>query len=401
MKWLLVIFVALAVLPLVYLSMEFLDDPLTQIIVVVAAGAAIFAAEHALGYAMAHLAQHWSPRARLSWLFGVAGVVAACVVGAEFYAGRLRDQVGRSAGTGAFDAAAAASGRVAEHSDFVSMMWTVPLGIGATIAGGLIVAVYILGGPGRQLGKRIKDEKRLLAAAREDHDAAEPRFLDARGRYEDAQAAADAIAGRTQRAKAEISGAELAEAHARSAEDGAALSNLAAAEIAYHAERERRVERGRERNAEEARSVQREQQDNAHRTRLEEREEQQRRERLTREDDERTRRESRRAARHERRARRRERLAGAARAVASKAPDGIRLGGPAATAMLLVAGLGGPALLAAAAGSAGLTAAHLLTRGRRTARASSAGPVVLDTAASNGVAHPIVTSTPGSRKEPA
>ena len=42
-------------MPLVYLSMEFLDDPVTQIIVVAAAGAAIFAAEHALGFAMAHL----------------------------------------------------------------------------------------------------------------------------------------------------------------------------------------------------------------------------------------------------------------------------------------------------------------------------------------------------------
>ena len=68
MKWVLVICVAVAVLPLVHLSMESLDNPLTQNIVVVAAGAAIFAAEHALGYAMAHLGQHWSRRARLGWL---------------------------------------------------------------------------------------------------------------------------------------------------------------------------------------------------------------------------------------------------------------------------------------------------------------------------------------------
>ena len=120
------------------------------------------------------------------------------------------------------------------------MMWTVPLGIGATIAGGLIVALYILGGPGRQLRKRIKDEKRDLAAAREEHAAAEPRCLDTRMRYEDAQTAVEAIAGRTDRAEAEIRGAELAEDHARAVEDGAALSNLAAAEVAYHAERERR-----------------------------------------------------------------------------------------------------------------------------------------------------------------
>ena len=81
--------------------------------------------------------------------------------------GVLRDQVERSAAPATFDATAAAARRPSPRSsDAVSMMWTVPLGVGATIAGSLIVALYILGGPGRELKKRIKDGKAELAAAR-------------------------------------------------------------------------------------------------------------------------------------------------------------------------------------------------------------------------------------------
>jgi len=106
----------------------------------------------------------------------------------------------------------------------------------------------------------------------------------------------------------------------------------------------------------------------------------------------------------------------------------VRLGGPAATAGLLAAGLGAPGLIALAAGSGGLTAAHLLTRSRRRPAAPAAaalgagGPApapdpapVASTATSpaatapplagvlrpSEVAHLNGTSTNGSHKEPA
>ena len=254
LKWVLVLAVALALAPLVYLSMEYLDDPVVQILVTVAASAGIFAAEHAIGFGMAHIAQHVGRRARLGWLFAAAALVTAAMVGAEVYAGHTRDQASAllTGGTG-FDPTAAAHGAAAAQPDTVSMMWTVPLGIGATIAGSLIVALYVLGGPGRDLKKRIKEGKALLAAAEQEQRAVEPRADRSRARYEQAEAATGAIAGRTARARAEIRGAEQAETHARAAEDGERTSNLAAAEIAYHAERARRVDAERERAAAETR----------------------------------------------------------------------------------------------------------------------------------------------------
>jgi len=210
LKWILVLAVALALAPLVYLSMEYLDDPVVQILVTVAASAGIFAAEHAIGFGMAHIAQHVGRRARLGWLFAAAALVTAAMVGAEVYAGHTRDQASAllTGGTG-FDATAAAHGTGVAQPDAVSMMWTVPLGIGATIAGSLIVALYVLGGPGRDLGKRIREGKALLAAAEQEQRAVEPRAGRSRARYEQAEAAAGAIAGRSARARAEIRGADL------------------------------------------------------------------------------------------------------------------------------------------------------------------------------------------------
>ena len=69
MKWLLVILVAAALTPLVYMSMEFLDDPFKQMIVMAASRAGILVAEHALGFAIAHVAQHvprWAASRRSS-----------------------------------------------------------------------------------------------------------------------------------------------------------------------------------------------------------------------------------------------------------------------------------------------------------------------------------------------
>jgi hypothetical protein len=444
LKWVLVLAVALALAPLVYLSMEYLDDPVVQILVTVAASAGIFAAEHAIGFGMAHIAQHVGRRARLGWLFAAAALVTAAMVGAEVYAGHTRDQASAlfTGGTG-FDAGAAAHGTAVAQPDAVSMMWTVPLGIGATIAGSLIVALYVLGGPGRDLKKRIKEGKALLAAADQERRAIEPRADRSRARYEQAEAATGAIAGRTARARAEIRSAEQAETHARAAEDGERTSNLAAAEIVYHAERARRAEAERERAAAEARRAEQLVRDEAAQAHREDRDDAQLREREERSDareqrrDERgdarrrrrdERRQARRVARRQRRAERFARAGRAARAVGSHASDGVRLGGPAATAGLLAAGLGAPGLIALAAGSGGLTAAHLLTRSRRRPAAPAAaalgagGPApapdpapVASTATSpaatapplagvlrpSEVAHLNGTSTNGSHKEPA
>jgi hypothetical protein len=417
LKWVLVLAVALALAPLVYLSMQYLDDPVVQILVTLAASAGIFAAEHAIGFGMAHIAQHVGRRARIGWLFVAAAVVTAAMVGAEFYAGQTRDQATAilTGGTG-FDAGAAAAGTATTGADTVSMLWTVPLGIGATIAGSLIVALYVLGGPGRELKKRIKDGKALLAEAEQEHRAVEPRAERGRARYEQAEAAAGAIAGRTARARAEIRGAEVAETHLRLAEEGERTSNLAAAEIAYHGERARRAEWERERAAADARRAEQVAQDEAaqaHRedrddARLREREqrsdaEQQRRDergdarrtrRDARADARRTRRDerrgARRTARRQRRAERFARVGRVAHAVGDHASDGVRLGGPAATAGLLAAGLGAPGLIALAAGSCGLTAAHLLTRSRRRPTAATAAGAA--TAAASAPVEPTATS---------
>ena len=455
LKWVLVLAVALALAPLVYLSMAYLDDPVVQILVTVAASAGIFAAEHAIGFGMAHIAQHVGRRARLGWLFAAAALVTAAMVGAEVYAGHTRDQASAllTGGTG-FDATAAAHGAAAAQPDAVSMMWTVPLGVGATIAGSLIVALYVLGGPGRDLKKRIKEGKALLAAAEHEQRVVEPRADRSRARYEQAEAATGAIAGRTARARAEVRGVEQAETHARAAEDGERTSNLAAAEIAYHAERARRAEAERERAAVEARRGAQLVRDDAAQAHREDRDDAQLRERDERSDardqrrDERgdarrqrrneradarrrrrnERRQARRGARRQRRAERFARVGRAAHAVGSHASDGVRLGGPAATAGLLAAGLGAPGLIAVAAGSGGLTAAHLLTRSRRRSPATAPpaagpGPAAPATASAplaststspaatapplpgvlrpSEVAHVNGTSTNGSHKEPA
>jgi hypothetical protein len=240
--------------------------------------------------------------------------------------------------------------------------------------------MYLLGGPGRELKARIKDAKTRLAEAREDHRDVESRAETARDHFEQAEQAADAIAGRTARAREEIAGARLAETHGRDAEDGDRVGNLAAAEIAYHAERSRRADEERERIAAEARRVEEAERAEAAQLRLEERgeeaqlrlekrDETQHQEDVARKDERRSRRDARRKTRRDaRRQRRNERLARigrAARAVGAHASDGVRLGGPATTLGLLAAGLGAPAILAVAAGSGGLTAAHFLTRSRR------------------------------------
>jgi hypothetical protein len=467
LKLFLVTAVAVALAPLVYLSMEYLDDPVVQVLVTLAASAGIFVAEHAIGFGMAHIAQHVGRRARIGWLFVAAALITAAMVGAEVYAGQTREQAtGIFTGGTGFDANAAVHGAAAAQPATVSMLWTVPLGIGATLAGSLIVALYVLGGPGRELKKGIKDGKAALAEAEQEHRAVEPRAERSRARYEQAEAAAGAVAGRTARARAEIRGAQLAETHARAAEDGERSSNLAAAEITYHAERARRAEWERERTAAESRRTEqvahdeaaqaqrqdrddarerelavrsdarqhrRDERGDARRNRREERADAKRNRRDARGDARRTRRDerrqARRTARRQRRAERFARVGRAARAVGDRASDGVRLGGPAATAGLLAAGLGAPGLIALAAGSGGLTAAHLLTRSRRrpaTATAPTgavasapaapapapvasvqASPAATSAAPFAGVLRPFLlehvngTSTNGSQKEPA
>ena len=138
------------------------------------------------------------------------------------------------------------------------MMWTVPLGIAATLAGSLVVAFYALGHPGRSSSSTIKEAKGELERVRADHAVAEQRCADQRAALEAAETAADAVAGGARRAKEELQGADLANRHARDAQDGHRVSNLAAAEMAYHAARTQRAEAIRLKNAEEARRAEEE-----------------------------------------------------------------------------------------------------------------------------------------------
>jgi hypothetical protein len=448
LKWVLVFAVALALAPLVYLSMESLDDPVVQIIVMAAATAGIFAAEHALGFAMAHVAQQVGRRSRIAGLSLTGLVIAGAIVGAEIYAGALRDTVGQSASqAGTFDPTRAANG-IPDPTPFISMMWTVPLGVAATFAGSLIVALYVLGRPGRDAKHHITEAERDLQRARDEHAAAQQRGAGQRARLDAAEAAADAISGATRRAEAELRGAEAALAHARTAENGELLSNVAAAEMTYQVEREHHVERLRVREAEEAERVERtirseeervervqregaerirrEDRDHAERLRREEREDVHRllrderehadqRVRDEREDarhmrsEERdearrvrrsNRKEARRARRDKRRAGRRALAARTARAVANGAPHAVTLGGPAATAGSLVLGLGQPALLAVAASTAGLTAAHAFAGARRAKKQAPPAHHPLEQPLLHGPVHALNgTSINGSHKE--
>jgi hypothetical protein len=146
---------------------------------------------------------------------------------------------------------------------------------------------------------------------------------------------------------------------------------------AARVEREHRenADRLRREEREEANGLLRDEREDAHRLLRDEREDGHRRLRDEREEARHVRREEREEARRVRRANRRgarrlrrekrrsdrrARTARAARAVANGAPHLVRLGGPAATAGSLVLGLGEPALLAVAAGTAGLTLAHAI-----------------------------------------
>jgi hypothetical protein len=379
MKWLLVILVAAALTPLVYLSMEFLDDPMWQIIVTFASCAGILVAEHALGFAIAHVAQHVPRWARLEALIWSGIVIGLCIFAAEYLAGELRYTVGEAAATsGGFNAADAAKGVVADTTPFVSMMWTVPLGIAATLAGSLVVAFYALGHPGRELEQQVKGAKDELRRVRDDHAAAEQRCADQRAALEAAETAADAVAGVARRAKEELQGAELANHHARDAQDGHLVSNLAAAEMAYHSARAQGAEAIRLKNAEDARRAEEEER---RRREVAARNEQEEAERELRDE----RREARRKERAEKTAARRRRRAEAVhragrliRVAAGHSADAVRAVGPATTSGLLVHGLGGPMLLSLGAAAAGLTATRLVTDARR-ARRRAETPVPMAT----------------------
>jgi hypothetical protein len=392
MKWVLVIAVALALAPLVFLSMEFMDDLYLQILVTAAATAGIFAAEHALGYALAHAAQHVPRRTGIAALIAAGVAVAALIAAAEYYAGDLRNKAGQAAQE-TFDPTAVLQGQGTGLTSFIEMTWTIPLGIGATLAGSLVVAFYALGHRGREVAARLEEAGGELEQARAEHREAVRRTGHLRAAYDAAEAATDGVAGRARRAEAELAGADVAARHARAAAEGHRDGALGAAEMAYHAARARRAEVDRLREAAEAREAA-----------SAEREQERRRDHLEREDARRSRREARAAERRERRrarvAERRERreaayarASGGLRAVAGRTPDAVRFGGPATTAGLLVLGLGGPATLAVGAAIAGLTAARAtadVLRRRTTARPLPAHDAPIQAE----------ISTNGTRKDP-
>ncbi len=250
----LVLAVALALTQLVYLSMEYLDDPFVQVLVTVAASAGIFAAS-TRSVRDGALAQHvgaprpaavavrgrrrssprrWSAprstpascatrRARCSRA-GPGSTPTAAAHGAGRRAARLRlDDVDRAArdrrdDRGQPDRRAVRPRRTGARAQEAHQ-------------GGQGPAGRCRAGAARRRAAR-RPQPGALRAGRGRHR---------RDRGPDA------------RARAEIRGAEQAETHARAAEDGERTSNLAAAEIAYHAERARRVDAERERAAAETR----------------------------------------------------------------------------------------------------------------------------------------------------
>ena len=393
MKWVLVVAVALALAPLVFLSVEFMDDLYLQIVVTAAATAGIFAAEHALGYALAHAARHVPRRMGIAALIGAGIAVAALIAAAEYYAGDLRNKAGQAAEE-TFDPTAVLHGQGTGLTSFIEMTWTIPLGIGATLAGSLIVAFYALGHRGREVAARLEEAGGELERARAGHAGAVRRTAQLRAAYDAAEAAADAVAGRARRAEAELAGADVAGRHARAAAEGHRDGDLGAAEMAYHAARARRAEVDRLREAAEAREAARA-----------EREQEREQQRHDREDARRQRRAARAAERRDRRTTRAiERRAGRAAAyarasralqiVAGRTPGAVRFGGPAATAGLVVLGLGGPATLAVAATTAGLTAARVTADVLRRRR-----PVAPPLLAPDAPIHAEL-STNGTRKDP-
>jgi hypothetical protein len=405
MKWLLVILVAAALTPLVYMSMEFLDDPLKQVIVMVASCAGILVAEHALGFAIAHVAQHVPRWARLEALIWAGIAIGLCIFAAEYLAGELRDTVGEAAAaSGGFDPEAAARGEVASSTPFISMMWTVPLGIAATLAGSLVVAFYSLGHPGRELKGQVKSARHELQRVRRDHAAAEERSAEQRAALEAAETDADAVAGAARRAKEELQGAERANGHARDAGDGHLVSNLAAAEMAYHAARAQRAEVIRLKDADDARRAEEEERQRQEMAARNEQEEAERELRDEREDARRKEQARKVDARRRRRAEALQRAGRLIRTAAGRSADAVRAGGPATSAGLLVYGLGGPTLLSLGAAAAGLTATRLVTDARR-ARQRAQVPVSMvpadHTAPAGHVPALNGASSDGSRKESA
>ncbi len=81
---------------------------------------------------------------------GRGSLVAALIAAAEYYAGDLRNKAGQAAEE-TFNPTAVLQGQGTGLTSFIEMTWTIPLGIGATLAGSLIVAFYALGHRGREV----------------------------------------------------------------------------------------------------------------------------------------------------------------------------------------------------------------------------------------------------------
>jgi hypothetical protein len=253
LKQVLVVAVAIALLPLIYLSMDFMDSWLVQGMVAVGALCAILAVEHGFGFSLAHVAQHASPRMRHVGMAALGASIAGLLIVAEVMAGQARtDEANAKLAAPVFNAADAVSGAPAVPAEpVVSTMWTVPLGIAATLAGAIIVALYALGKPGTAVKERIAVAERELREATGALTAARGRRETLRAQLDACERAADEVTVRARRAEAELEVAGLAAEHVRAAGDADLVANIAAAEIQYWMERSERGEHANDRQREE------------------------------------------------------------------------------------------------------------------------------------------------------